>query len=167
MKSKQLNQVKSAPKSSAPVVPISSIKLRMIRHSARKLNPYADNLRNKLLSTALEMSKIGQNQSSRFYYKALLMAQADAKQKKMDTDNVFISQIYAMQGPKLKRSRPNARGRSNRYQKHLAHIFIETSQRLNESTITETNDVSKTVSVKDTNTETSSSLDTVKNGTES
>lgn len=32
--------------------------------------------------------------------------------------------IMADEGPRIKRMRPNARGRSNRYQKHLAHLTL-------------------------------------------
>ena len=42
----------------------------------------------------------------------------------MDAKNLYISEIYANQGPTLKRVRPRAQGRAFRIRKRTSHITI-------------------------------------------
>ena len=66
--------------------------------------------------------------SAMFLKKALLMAQAAAKQKEYDPETLVIKGISAVEGPKIKRMRPTARGRASKYQKHLAHLIVTVDQ---------------------------------------
>jgi len=103
-----------------------SVKLRYLRHSAKKLRPMARIFVGKSLDTALQSTALMTQDSAKFLHKALLMAQASAKDKELG-DNLVVSAIMATEGPKIKRMRPNARGRSNAYQKHLAHLTVSLS----------------------------------------
>ena len=48
-----------------------------------------------------------------------------SEKKNMDLDNVFISEIYADEGPTLKRVQPRAQGRAFRIRKRTSHITLE------------------------------------------
>lgn len=100
------------------------IKLKQVRHSPRKLRPVARILAGKSLEVALNQSFVMTQDSARFMYKALKMAEAAASQKELKTDELKVASIQANDGPRIKRMRPNARGRSNRYRKHIAHIVV-------------------------------------------
>lgn len=101
-----------------------TIKLRYLRHSAKKLRPYARFFAGKPLEGAIQKSMVMPQDSAQFIYKALLMARAAAEAKEFKSADLVISSIMANEGPRIKRMRPNARGRSNKYQKHLAHLVV-------------------------------------------
>lgn len=101
-----------------------TIKLRYIRHSARKLAPVARMFAGKNLEKSIEETSIMPQHSALFLNKAFKMAKAAATSKELVADRLTISTISTTTGPKIKRMRPNARGRSNAYIKHLAHISV-------------------------------------------
>lgn len=101
-----------------------TVKLRFLRHSARKLRPVALLVKGKNLTEALNTTSVMPQHSAGDINKALKMAQAAAKQKEFDPEKLVVSAITATDGPKIRRQRPNARGRANRYLKHLAHLTI-------------------------------------------
>jgi len=100
------------------------VTLKYLRHSNRKLQPVAKQLIGVGLGRAMELTQVSNNDSGRFIFKALKMAEAAAQEKEFSADKMVVTQILSNQGPKIKRARPNARGRSNAYQKHLAHLTI-------------------------------------------
>ena len=101
-----------------------TVKLKFVRHSARKLIPVVNMFRGKNLERSIEESSIMPQHSAMFLNKAFKMAKAAAVAKEFNPDKLVISAITATTGPKIKRMRPNARGRSNAYIKHLAHITV-------------------------------------------
>lgn len=105
------------------------VSLRYQRHSLRKLQPLTRLVSGKGLTEALKLTKLIGTQSAVLVHKALMMAGSASESKEMDRDKLFVSGIWANEGPKIKRIRPNARFRSNRYQKHLAHITVEVAER--------------------------------------
>lgn len=101
-----------------------TVKLRFVKHSQRKLQPVARILQGKNLGDAINQTAVMPQHSAREINKALKMAQAAATQKAFKTEDLVVSQIFATQGPKIRRQRPNARGRANKYLKHVAHITV-------------------------------------------
>ncbi len=101
-----------------------TIKLRSIRHSARKLQPVVRFVAGKKLNEAINSTSVMSQDSAFQVHKALKMAEAAAKQKEFNTDELIVAQIFATIGPKIRRMRPNARGRGNSYQKYLAHLTV-------------------------------------------
>lgn len=101
-----------------------TIKLKMVRHSARKLAPVTKIIQGKNLLDAINQTAVMSQHSAHEINKALKMARAAATQKEFKADEMVVAQIFATQGPKIRRQRPNARGRANRYLKHLAHITV-------------------------------------------
>lgn len=104
--------------------PPVTIKLNYVRHSARKLRPVLKMFNNKPLLESIEKSSLMFQDSARILHQALKMAQAAATQKEFLSDDMLIKQVFATEGPKIKRIRPNARGRTNKYVKHLAHVTV-------------------------------------------
>jgi large subunit ribosomal protein L22 len=56
--------------------------------------------------------------------KIVRSAVANAEEKGMDVDDLYIKNIYVDQGPVLKRFRPRARGRATRILKKTSHITV-------------------------------------------
>lgn len=101
-----------------------TVKLNFVRHSARKIQPVARIFRGKSLERSIIESSLMSQDSAYFLNKAFKMAKAAATAKEFDTDKLVITTISTTTGPKIRRVRPNARGRANAYKKHLAHILV-------------------------------------------
>lgn len=101
-----------------------TVKLRFVRHSARKLQPMVRVIAGRNLQDAINTTSVMPQDSAFMVHKALKMAEAAAGQKEFDASKLVVEQIFATSGPRIRRQRPNARGRANAYQKHLAHITV-------------------------------------------
>jgi len=102
-----------------------TVKLRYLRHSPRKLRPYFAALRRLSVHEALNRVSILNTDSARYITQLLKSGEAAAKDKELSAEELRISQIYATDGPRIKRVRANARGRANHYEKKMAHLIIE------------------------------------------
>ena len=105
------------------------VKLNYVRHSARKLRPVLSVFVGQKLETAIDKTSIMAQDSAQMLNKTLRMARAAAEEKEFSANDMVVSQAYATEGPRIKRSRANARGRTNRYIKHLAHITVMLEER--------------------------------------
>jgi len=105
-----------------------TVKLNFVRHSARKIQPIARMFRGKSLENSIIESSLMSQDSAYFLNKAFKMAKAAATAKEFDANKLVISAISATTGPKIRRVRPNARGRANAYKKHLAHILVTVNE---------------------------------------
>lgn len=105
-----------------------TVKLRYVRHSARKLRPVGRLFVGKNLEQAIDTSSLMPQQSAYFFNKAFKMAKAAATAKEFSPEKLVVTTISATEGPRIKRVRPNARGRANAYQKHLAHIAVTVAE---------------------------------------
>lgn len=101
-----------------------TVKLRYIRHSAKKMHPYTRLFAGRNLDNSIDKSRIMPQDSAQFIYKALLMAKAAASQKEYEPSSLQVVAIHATEGPHIKRIRANAKGRANKYLKHLAHLTV-------------------------------------------
>ena len=85
--------------------------LRFARISARKVKIVADLIRGKKVDEALAIVKFTPKASSEVLEKLLNSAIANAENNHgMNRGNLVVSEIYANQGPKMKRIRPAAKG---------------------------------------------------------
>ena len=99
--------------------------LKYARISARKVKIVADLIRGKDVSEALAIVKFTPKASSEIIEKLLKSAIANAENNhEMKHDKLYISEIYANQGPTLKRIRPAAKGSAVRIRKRTSHITI-------------------------------------------
>ena len=47
----------------------------------------------------------------------------------VDVDQLFVSEAYVNEGPRMKRVRPAPMGRAYRYQRRMAHIVIKVTEK--------------------------------------
>ena len=99
--------------------------LRYTRISARKVKIVADLIRGKNVDEALAIVKFTPKASSEVIEKLLKSAIANAENNHdMKHENLYVAEIYANQGPTLKRIRPAAKGSAVRIRKRTSHITI-------------------------------------------
>ncbi len=99
--------------------------LRYARISSRKVKIVADLIRGKKVDEALAIIKFTPKASSEILEKLLKSAIANAENNHgMNRENLIVSEIYANQGPTLKRIRPAAKGSAVRIRKRTCHITI-------------------------------------------
>ena len=100
--------------------------LRFARISARKVKIVADLIRGKKVDEALAIVKFTPKASSEVLEKLLNSAIANAENNHgMNRGNLVVSEIYANQGPTMKRIRPAAKGSASRIRKRTTHITIK------------------------------------------
>ena len=99
--------------------------LRYARISSRKVKIVADLIRGKKVDEALAIIKFTPKASSEILEKLLKSAIANAENNHgMNRGNLIVSEIYANQGPTLKRIRPAAKGSAVRIRKRTCHLTI-------------------------------------------
>jgi len=107
----------------------SKATIKYLRTSSTKLKPVLDLVRGRTVGDALPLLKFTNKKAARLVHKAIRSAFANAEQspdaKDKDLENMYIAEIYANQGPTLKRFIPRARGRAGRIRKRTSHIKIK------------------------------------------
>ena len=99
--------------------------LSYARISARKVKIVADLVRGKDVDEALAIMKFTPKASSEVLEKLLKSAIANAENNhEMKHENLYVAEIFANQGPTLKRIRPAAKGSAVRIRKRTSHITI-------------------------------------------
>lgn len=100
-------------------------KLSYARISSRKVKIVIDMIRNKPVAEAMGILKNTPKAASELLIKLLQSAVANAENNhNMDANALYVAEIYANQGPTLKRVRPRAQGRAFRIRKRTSHITI-------------------------------------------
>ena len=103
----------------------ASATLRYARISARKVKIVADLMRGKSVEEAQKIVKFAPKASAEILEKLLNSAIANAENNHfMNRSNLYVAEIYANQGPTLKRIRPAAKGSAVRIRKRTSHITI-------------------------------------------
>ncbi len=104
--------------------------LNFARISSRKVKIVADLIRGKSVEEAQKIVKFAPKASSEILEKLLNSAIANAENNHfMNRSNLYIAEIYANQGPTLKRIRPAAKGSAVRIRKRTSHITIVLKER--------------------------------------
>ena len=99
--------------------------LKYARISSRKVKIVADLIRSKNVDEALSILKFAPKASSEILEKLLKSCIANAENNHfMNRKDLYIAEIYANQGPTLKRIRPAAKGSAVRIRKRTSHITI-------------------------------------------
>lgn len=99
--------------------------LKFARISSRKVKIVADLIRGKNVDEALAIVKFTPKASSEVIEKLLKSAIANAENNHhMAHEKLYVAEIYANQGPTLKRIRPAAKGSAVRIRKRTSHITI-------------------------------------------
>ncbi|MCF7925190.1 MAG: 50S ribosomal protein L22 [Candidatus Izimaplasma sp.] len=96
---------------------------KMVRISSRKVKLVLDLIRGKAVPEALAILQLTPRKASPVVAKVIKSAVANAEHNyNMDTDNLFVKEIYVGEGPTLKRFRPRAQGRATAINKRTSHI---------------------------------------------
>ena len=107
------------------MIPEAVATLKNARISARKVKIVADLIRGKDAKEALAIVKFTPKASSEIIEKLLKSAIANAENNHgMKSNNLYVAEIYANQGPTMKRIRPAAKGSAVRIRKRTCHITI-------------------------------------------
>ena len=111
-------------------VPQAVATLKYARISSRKVKIVADLIRGKNVDEALAIVKFTPKAASEIVEKLLKSAIANAENNHgMKSNNLYVAEIYANQGPTLKRIRPAAKGSAVRIRKRTSHITIVLKER--------------------------------------
>ena len=112
------------------MIPEAVATLKNARISARKVKIVADLIRGKDVDEALAIVKFTPKASSVIIEKLLKSAIANAENNHgMKSNNLYVAEIYANQGPTMKRIRPAAKGSAVRIRKRTSHITIKLRER--------------------------------------
>ena len=112
------------------IIPTAEATLRYARISSRKVKIVADLIRGKEVNEALAIVKYTPKAASPIVEKLLKSAIANAENNhNMDGQNLYIAEIYANQGPTMKRIRAAAKGSAVRIRKRTSHITIVLRER--------------------------------------
>ena len=104
---------------------IARAELRHARISSRKVKIVIDLIRGKKADEALAILKYTNKAAAPMVEKLLKSAMANAvNNHDMDETRLYVSEIYANQGPTMKRIMPRAKGSANRIRKRTSHIVV-------------------------------------------
>ena len=104
--------------------------LKYVRISSRKVRIVNNLIRNKGIEEAKAILRNTPKAASAILLKLLNSAQANAVNNNgLDSENLYVAEIYANQGPTLKRIRARAQGRASRINKRTSHITVVLRER--------------------------------------
>ncbi len=99
--------------------------LRYERIAPRKVRTVIDMIRGKRVADAEAILRFTPKAASPIVLKLLKSAVANAENNMdMTKDNLYVAEVFADQGPTLKRFQPRAHGRAFRIHKKTSHITI-------------------------------------------
>jgi large subunit ribosomal protein L22 len=103
---------------------------KYIRISPRKMKFVCDMVRNKSVDEALTILKFYPSKGARILEKVVQSATANAENNlNLDRDKLYVSEVYANQGPTLKRWRPRAKGSAYKILKRSSHVGAVVKER--------------------------------------
>ena len=103
---------------------------KYVRMSPSKLQPIADLVRGKNLDEALTILKFTPGKGSEIFETVVLSAAANAENNhEMNRDELYVAEIYANQGPTMKRWRAGARGGASKILKRSSHVGVTLKER--------------------------------------
>lgn len=98
--------------------------------SPRKLKLVCDQVRGMDAEEALVVLEYMPQKGAAFVYKTVRSALANARNNfDLDTSEMIISQIWAGEGPRLKRYKAGARGRYKPRVRRQAHLWVTLAER--------------------------------------
>ena len=104
--------------------------LRYVRISPRKVQIVCDLIRGKDAKTAMAILMNTPKSASEPLVKLLKSACANAENNlEMDRSTLYVAEVYANQGPTLKRYWARSHGRADMIKKHTSHITIVLDQK--------------------------------------
>jgi large subunit ribosomal protein L22 len=104
---------------------------RYIRTSPQKARLVVDLIRGRRAGEAINILRATNKRMAPTVEKVLRSAIANAENRHndVDVDELFVTEAYVNEGPRMKRVRPAPMGRAYRIQRRLAHIVVTVGNR--------------------------------------
>ncbi len=104
---------------------------RYIRTSAQKARLVVDLIRGMRAGDAINTLKATNKRMAPTVEKVLRSAIANAENRfnDIDVDELYVTEAYVNEGPRMKRIRPAPMGRAYRYQRRMAHIVVKVGEK--------------------------------------
>lgn len=103
---------------------------KYVRISSRKVNIVINLIRGKKVGEAFAILRHTPKAASEVLEKLLKSAVANAENNhEMNVDNLYVSEVYATQGPTLKRFMARAQGRGVKILKRTSHITLAVKEK--------------------------------------
>lgn len=101
-----------------------------MRVSPRKMKPIADLVRGKNVKDAQAILKFTPRKGAEIFLKVLNSAVANAENNHhMDVETLFVKEIYANQGPTMKRWKAGSMGRANPILRRSSHVGVVVAEK--------------------------------------
>jgi ribosomal protein L22 len=108
--------------------PVVHARAKYVRSSARKARLVMDHVRGKSVSDARAVLRHSPRGVARDLERLLKSAVANAENNHdLVGDDLYVKEIYADEGPTLRRFRPRAQGRATRIRKRTSHLTVTLS----------------------------------------
>ena len=115
---------REAPKA-PPVRPVVTARAKYVRSSARKARLVLDHIRGKEIAEARALLRHSPRGIARDIERLLDSAVANAENNhELVGDDLLVKEIYADEGPTIKRFRARAQGRAYRIRKRTSHLTV-------------------------------------------
>lgn len=102
---------------------------KTVRITPRKARLVVDAIRNKDTKEAFAILKYTNKNANEAVYKVLKSAVANAEQKGMDVNNLYVKETYANDGMRMKRMLPRAKGRGDVIIKRTCNITVVVAEK--------------------------------------
>lgn len=103
---------------------------KYVRMSPIKLKPVTDLVRGKNLQEALTILKFTPGKGAELVEKVVKSAAANAENNhEMEVEKLYVAEVYAHQGPTMKRWRAGSQGRASVILKRSSHIGVTLKER--------------------------------------
>ncbi len=104
---------------------------RYVRTSPQKVRLVVDLIRGQKAGMAINILRATNKRIAPMIEKVLRSAIANVENRSndVDVDELFVSEAYVNEGPRMKRIRPAPMGRAYRYQRRMAHIVVKVSEK--------------------------------------
>ena len=114
-----------AAKREAPQRPLVRARAKYVRSSARKARLVMDHVRGRSVADARALLRHSPRGVARDVERLLNSAVANAENNhELVGDDLFVKEIFADEGPTLRRFRPRAQGRATRIRKRTSHLTV-------------------------------------------
>jgi ribosomal protein L22 len=114
----------------APARPVVVARAKYVRSSARKARLVLDHVRGKSIADARAVLRLSPRGVARDLERLLDSAIANAENNhELVGDDLLVKEVYADEGPTLKRFRPRAQGRAYRVRKRTSHLTMTLTPR--------------------------------------
>ncbi len=104
---------------------LAKAKLRFYRISTRKIRLVADLIKGKKIDDALNILIFNKRRAADVLLKLLRSAVANAEEQELNSEDLFVNNVYVDKGPMMKRIRARARRRVATIRHRMSHVTIE------------------------------------------